>query len=963
MKQTYSWNRIANLFLQVAAASVIAACGNANPPKLETAEERPDQPDLAMEQDAELTRDPNTGTVPRERLLAAYQFNEEYVARQAQQRATTGSLAYAVWTERGPSNVAGRLRTLMVDPNDATGNTVWAGAAGGGLWKITNATAANFQWTNVNRFFSTLAVSSLAYTPGTSPTVMYAGTGEGFFNVDAIRGMGIWKSADGGNSWAQLASTNNANFEYVQKVMVHPTTKNVYAATRGSGLGGVYRSTDAGASWVRVLPVSRVADIEIAADGTVYASSGLFTTDGIYRSASGDAGSWTKLNDIATSGLPTTGFTRIELACAPSDANRVYALFAGTNNALLNIYRSMDGGATWQTLPRPVDADPGVGTDFTRGQAWYDLTAAVSPTDPNTLFVGGIDIFKTSNAGAATASTVSWQQVTHWYGGFTFQNVHADQHAIVFQPGSGSKAYFGNDGGFFSTTTAGNTIPALTNRNNGLNVTQFYAVTAHPTNYNFFLAGAQDNGTQRLSTAGLGASVEVTGGDGGFCAIDQDNGNIQFSSYVYNQYRRTSNSWTSYTTFNLTTNGSFINPFDYDSRANILYAAHNTDTYLAWTNATTATSVANAATINPSLGAGAGRVTHVTVSPLTDNRIYVGTNAGKVYRVDNAHTTTPTVTLIRTGTAGTSVSCVAIDPATESHLLVTYSNYGITNVLETTNGGTTWTALDGNLPDMPVRWALFDPRNTTRALLATEMGVYSTDAFSGATTDWQPSLYATMNTRVSMLRYRPGDKAVVAASHGRGVFTSNIFALTRLPLPVELVKFGARATEAGVALNWQTATEQNTRSFEIERAAAGKPFAKIGAVAAAGESANRLDYSYLDATAAPGSYTYRLRMLDNDGTFTYSTVANATVVSSTAPLLVGAYPVPFDRSFTVKLRQVPAEAVRISLTDMQGRTVFTTQASGQLELPVRVPTLASGSYVLTVRTTDGRTSSQRVTRR
>ena len=749
-----------------------------------------DHPDLALEQEIALTRDPATGKVPRQRLLEAARYNYARLAKWAGPGPTAGVLSNATWTERGPSNVAGRVLGLLVDPSDASGNTIWAGSAGGGLWKATNATTPNIQWTNVNSFLTNLAVTTVAAGPASQPGTLYCGTGEGYFNSDAIQGAGIWKSTDGGNTWAQLASTNNVNFAYVQKILVHPVTGDVYAATRN----GLFRSQNGGSSWTAVLSTNvtpatataRAADIEIAADNTLFVSMGIFSTDGIYRSTSGDAGSWTKLNAMTNSGLPTTGYQRIELACAPSDANRLYALFqsSAAGYPFLNIYRSMDKGDTWVAMSRPGATTANPTFDFTNGQGWYDLAAAVSPADANVLYVGGLDLYFTSDGGSATPSTITWDKQSAWNTATTSPYyVHADHHAIAFVPTTvapANQAFFGSDGGVAYSADASISNanqPNFSQRNTNFNVTQFYGLAMHPTNNNYFLAGAQDNGTQRFITTGVNSTTMVTGGDGGLCAIDQDNPQIQFTSYVYNQYRRSLNGGTSFTNFNISASlGSFINPFEYDSRDNILYGAHNNDVYLAWTNAGTTTAT-TATTITPSLGSGAGKVTHVATSPLTRKRIYVGTNAGKVLLVDSAHTLTPIVRILRTGTAGSSVSCVAIDPMNEKHLLVTYSNYGIVSVFETRDADVatpTWTSVEGALPDMPVRWALFDPKNTTRAMLATEMGVYSTEQLNGASTVWTPASSGLAYTRVDMLRYRPGDQIVAAATHGRGLFTSDV---------------------------------------------------------------------------------------------------------------------------------------------------------------------------------------------
>ena len=301
----------------------------------------------------------------------------------------------------------------MYDLNDA-GNgykKVYSGSVGGGLWVTNDITVGTPTWTRIDDFMGNLAISTLTQDPSNAQNI-YAGTGEGWFNADAIQGLGIWKSSNGGTSWAQLSSTNNSTFYYIQKIVI-TSTGVILAATRS---GGVQRSVDGGTSWTKVLGAgagggsdNRAADLEIGADGNIYASIGIFTQDGIYRSTDGGV-NWTKIYTSASDER------RIELACAPSNQNVMYALIHDNdNNGIKNVIMTTDATVatpTWNTLTTPNWCDQGsMSSDFTRSQAWYDLIGAVDPSDANTLFIGGVDILKTTTAGA------SWVQVSRWAGG------------------------------------------------------------------------------------------------------------------------------------------------------------------------------------------------------------------------------------------------------------------------------------------------------------------------------------------------------------------------------------------------------------------------------------------------------------------------------------------------------------------------------------------------------------------
>lgn len=336
--------------------------------------------DLAMAQEYMMTRDPILGYVPRERLYVAQTYMKSMLAMRGNR--TTDF----TWNERGPNNVAGRTRALFIDKRDASGNTVFAASVSGGIWKATNFKSTP-SWTPVFETMGNLAVCALAQDPA-NPAVMYAGTGEGFFNYDAVRGNGIWKSVNGGTSWSQLAFTDStfvtnpttgtkqSNFQYVQDLVVN-NSGIVFAASRSArfcNAGGVFRSIDGGATWTRSLgdisPTARVCDsafnyrggdLEIGANGDIYAATGFQggldsnLRGRVFRSAAtngsniGAFGTWKEIT-------PEGNWQRIEMACAPNNPAVLYVLMEASDDGIGGIRRSTNFGDTWETITPPPGA-------------------------------------------------------------------------------------------------------------------------------------------------------------------------------------------------------------------------------------------------------------------------------------------------------------------------------------------------------------------------------------------------------------------------------------------------------------------------------------------------------------------------------------------------------------------------------------------------------------------------------
>ena len=695
-------------------------------------------------QEYEMTRDPLTGTIPRHRLLKAHNVAQ----KRRRQSVSKSGVIPVFWKERGPDNVGGRTRGLIIDANDPSGKTVWAAGVAGGLWRTNDIDASPPTWNNIDDFFSNMAITTIAQDPSNS-NIMYFGTGEtGFSNADAVLGMGIWQTTDGGANWNQLASTANANFSAINKIIV-TNAGWVYAATSN----GLFLATDINSGvWNKVLGIGasasgdRVQDFEIASDGTIYAA---INSDGIYRFQSN---TWTQL----TTDLPASGFARIELAVAPSNSNIVYATFATTisngRSTCLGVYVTTNGGDNWSTQTCPANLGP---------FCWYALIMAVDPNDSKRVWLGDVNLFISDDIAS------SWTQI----GG-----VHADHHAIVYRPGNSDEIVFGNDGGVYRSTDGTSLPPTLTAKNDGYNVTQFYANALHPDSLsNYILGGTQDNGTQRFNCAGICSTDRPTGADGAFCFIDQDNPDLQITG---SQNRVFNLSTDAGGTFNNLIGGNprslFITPADYDDDTDIFYFSDGRDTLARITGI----GAGNTSSFDDLPDLGNSRISAIEVSPNTANRLFVGTETGRMVRIDNAHQAGSVTVTPLNSPFGSYISCIEVENGDDLHLIATASSYGINSIFESIDGGMNWTSVEGDLPDMPVRWIIFHPFDANQALIATELGVWSTDELNDSATEWFPTQsYGLANVRVDMLMYRPSDHLVAAATHGRGMYTTDYFGL------------------------------------------------------------------------------------------------------------------------------------------------------------------------------------------
>jgi len=783
-------------------------------------------PDEYYLQDFIATMDPETGTVHNknyvdlEQKVASGKFQPEKNlklfngAAEGQASKNISNL----WIERGPYETGGRVRGIMFDPNDTTGKKVWAGGVSGGLWYNNDISNPNSEWTLVDAFWSNTTVSCITSDPN-NPQIFYVGTGE--VETGDFSGLGIWKTTNGGATWQQVFNLENGyasngvkkgmyNIPSI-KVVNNNGVSEVYAGVSGTyfaetatfaGLdeAGLYKSTD-GTNFTLVNSLLStttrgydIQDIEIGSDNSIWVAT--------RRSSYGGSASGGRIFKSTDHGTTFTNVynlgnnsARVMVEVSSTNPLKAYALMQGATTAEpVRIAKTTDGGTTWIstdtagsgiTLPNPIDTGQ-PDNDFTRGQAFYDLVIETDPANDDHVYVGGIDSYKSTDGGA------TWTQYTKWSNNNVLNTanislVHADQHALVFNPKNPSQFVMGNDGGIFFASNKDNlaTTTAVGMRNKRFNVTQFYHGTLNPSATaaaEDMILGAQDNGTKRLSGAVLANNFyntsEVYGGDGAYTAFDDQNKYL-IASYV-NNYHFIFNAQGGYYLLAAAQRdaGQFINPLAVDRNLDIAYTNANgsssTSIVLNRVSGLASVPLSLVRTQLTIATVAAGEfITDIFVSPYTtaSSTLFIGLSSGKLYKVTNANTTPSTSTI--NYNFGGYISDIKLG-ASENEIMVTVSNFNKTSVFYSTDGGTTWVSKEGNLPDIPVKAIFMNPQDNNEVILGTYYGVWGTSNFQAASPTWALYSDGLGKFKVNHFDYRPSDKTILAVTYGRGAFTTKV---------------------------------------------------------------------------------------------------------------------------------------------------------------------------------------------
>ncbi|WP_103865050.1 T9SS type A sorting domain-containing protein [Aquimarina sp. I32.4] len=789
-------------------------------------------------------KDPRTGKVPDDIRRKELKFSRKIRVKKSFSRSTSKSKEFSDWKSRGPFNVGGRTRALAIDITNE--NIIFAGGVSGGLWKTVDKGQS---WSRILQGDQDLNITTIVQDPREGMrNVWYYGAGEVRGNTAnalgaSISGNGIYKSVDGGNTWQLLASTADGDitqsnaFGVVNSMVVNPVNGDVYVA----GKKGIYRSQDAGVTFAPVLGTTNdisFSEIAVTSTGRLYA-----TIDGqgdpvkgFFTSATGNATEWTDFTPI-----PNATYRRTVIGIDPSNENRVYFLsFHGNqgqgaqpleNSATLFRYDHGD-------LPRLANLSSnlptGIGTRIANlnFQGSYNMLIKVHPTNPNIVFIGGTNLYRSFDGFTTPFPNVA-QEVQNWIGGYKpnqtgdvdiYTNHYADQHNLLFFPSNPNMALSGNDGGVFITNditrVAANESVNWTSLNNGYQTTQVYDLSFDPQATNeHILSGFQDNGTYFTSSS-VPTTIwgKASGGDGGVNHI-ADNGNTRYVSSQYGSIRRQNISPTGEVTSRIiiTPEGTSNSPGTFYSFLTPYILDHNNDNimYLGVANAIWRNNNLDEIPFDPefknasvnwtvlfeSLSPSGSNISTMDVSTYpVANRLYYGSTVGEIFRIDNANLDNQEVVDIFTGKnfiPGSNVTDIAVDPSNSDRVIVVFSNYNIPSIFMSNDAGNTWQDISGNLEENvdgtgngpSVRSVAFYEGNQVedrlqKVYVGTSTGLYYTtgDLLARGKVKWTREDIVIGEALVEDIDIRK-DGFIAVGTHGSGVYSAKFPLSQPLPQP------------------------------------------------------------------------------------------------------------------------------------------------------------------------------------
>ncbi len=660
----------------------------------------------------------------------------------------------AAWEPVGPTNTGGRITDVEMPVNST--DIIYAGAASGGIFKSANMGSS---WTPVFDDALALAIGDIDISRS-EPDLLFVGTGEpnAGGGSHTYEGFGVYKSADAGATWLHCGLENVGSIGRVKIDPQHPDT--VYVAAMGHLFSdnqerGVFRTQNGGTTWQKVLYLSDSTGasdlaINMLNPKIIYAAMWERTRRPPYQSYGGKTSGLWRTSDGGDhwtellTGLPKGNVGRIGIDISDTDPQRLYATYTDSTGYLLGIYTTRDGGDNWSAC-----GSLGENSSYW----WWFSEVDVDPINPNVAYVSGFNVYKTTNGGT------TWNQ--------TFTQAHVDMHGTFVHPRDNALALLCSDGGLYVSHSAGSTYFHSEN----LPITQFYTCEVDYQNPGRFYGGTQDNGTIRsLNYPNQWRSIY--GGDGFVVKVDPTNNNYVYAQSQYGGLGRSTDGGTSFMGGTQGISGSdrknWKSPLELDPQTpSTLYFGANR-LYKSTNRAQSWQVVSPDMTKGPGVNVTYGTITTISVSPLDSKIIYTGTDDGNVWMTQNGGTNW---TKVSATLPDRWITCVQTSPFDKATALVTISGYRwdsyLPHVYRTINNGATWEDVSSNLPDFPVNSIVIDPVIPGYWYIGTDGGVYMTRN-SGVT--WE--VYGTGMPRITVfdLYLHAPTRTLTAATFGRSMF-------------------------------------------------------------------------------------------------------------------------------------------------------------------------------------------------
>ena len=657
---------------------------------------------------------------------------------------------FSDWKSLGPNSSdggyagVGRINCIAFHPSD--NNTYWVGANSGGLW-VTKDNGST--WNCLTDKNDVLAVSDIIIPSDydISKTIYIAtGDKDGWDN----NSIGVLKSANEGLTWNKTGLTFSVSaYKMVTKLLIDPSDNQTLIAATNDG---VYKTTNGGTTWSTRLTTLAFIDLEYKPGdfNTLYGSTEygkVFLT-----SNGGTSFSSTFENDDVQ---------RIEMAVSPNEPNWLYFIAGNTANGLYGIYLSKDNGVSFNQVfdgnTKNLLGWKEDGSD-NGGQAFYDLTMEVDPSNAANVLIGGINTWMTTDEGG------NWQIVNHWHGGEnnTIAKVHADKHSLKFR--ANGDLFECNDGGIYLYADNGN---GWQDKTNGMAISQMYKLGVSQTVPNLTITGLQDNGTKLNYEQDW---YDVKGGDGMECIIDFTDPKIQYATYVNGQISRTLDGWNSQATEIQPADagdGAWVTPYIIDpTNNNVLYAGYAD----IWKTADKGDSWIKISTMNTS-----DKIRSMVISPSNTQVLYVADRT-QLWKTIDGGVNWENITGILPVNTG-YITSLAVKNDDDKTLWVTFSGYNSNRVFETNDAGANWIDISAGIPEIPVYSIVQNIKSTDEINLyiGTQNGVF----FKRGSDNWKPFNNKLPNVRIGELEiYYSSDifgNKLRAATYGRGLWESPLF--------------------------------------------------------------------------------------------------------------------------------------------------------------------------------------------